>query len=52
MTGLLDVLKESALATGFLDAFETSASREALPRARCATGACCSASTVSAPTPG
>ena len=33
MTGLLDVLKESALATGFLDAFETSASREALPRA-------------------
>jgi TnpA family transposase len=32
MTGLLDVLKETALATGFLDAFETSASREALPR--------------------
>ena len=33
MTGLLDVLKETALDTGFLDCFETSASREALPRA-------------------
>ncbi|ERP98378.1 transposase [Labrenzia sp. C1B10] len=33
MTGLLDTLKETALETGFLDAFETSASREALPRA-------------------
>lgn len=33
MTGLLDVLKEAALDTGFLDCFETSASREALPRA-------------------
>lgn len=32
MTGLLDVLKETALSTGFLDAFETSASREVLPR--------------------
>lgn len=32
MTGLLDALKEAALDTGFLDAFETSASREALPR--------------------
>ncbi len=32
MTGLLDTLKETALDTGFLDAFETSASREALPR--------------------
>lgn len=32
MTGLLDVLKETALDTGFLDAFETSASREMLPR--------------------
>ena len=31
MTGLLDALKETALDTGFLDAFETSASREALP---------------------
>lgn len=31
MTGLLDALKEAALDTGFLDAFETSASREALP---------------------
>lgn len=33
MTGLLEVLKEAALDTGFLDAFETSASRVALPRA-------------------
>lgn len=33
MTGLLDVLKEAALDTGFLDAFETSASRVALPKA-------------------
>lgn len=33
MTGLLDVLKEAALDTGFLDGFETSVSREALPRA-------------------
>ncbi|RLK07292.1 Tn3 family transposase [Ruegeria conchae] len=32
MTGLLDTLKETALETGFLGAFETSASREALPR--------------------
>ncbi len=32
MTGLLDVLKEAALDTGFLDAFETSASRVALSR--------------------
>ena len=32
MTGLLDVLKETALDTGFLDVFKTSASREALPR--------------------
>ena len=32
MTGLLDTLKEAALDTGFLNAFETSASREALPR--------------------
>ncbi len=32
MTGLLDALKETALDTGFLDVFETSASREALPR--------------------
>lgn len=32
MTGLLDVLKEAALDTGFLEAFETSASRVALPR--------------------
>lgn len=32
MTGLLDTLKETALDTGFLDAFETSASREAMPR--------------------
>ena len=32
MTGLLDVLKETALDTGYLDAFETTASREALPR--------------------
>ena len=31
MTGLLDALKETALDTGFLGAFETSASREALP---------------------
>lgn len=31
MTGLLDALKETALDTGFLNAFETSASREALP---------------------
>ncbi len=31
MTGLLDVLKETALDTGFLDSFQTSASREALP---------------------
>jgi len=27
MTGLLDVLKEAALDTGLMDAFETSASR-------------------------
>lgn len=33
MTGLLDVLKETALDTGFLDCFETSASREALAHA-------------------
>ena len=32
MTGLLDVLKEAALDTGLLDAFETSASRVALSR--------------------
>ncbi len=32
MTGLLDALKETALDTGFLDVFETSASREALAR--------------------
>ena len=32
MTELLDVLKEAALDTGFLDAFETSASRVALSR--------------------
>ncbi len=32
MTGLLDVLKEAALDTGYLNAFETSASREMLPR--------------------
>ncbi|WP_373636629.1 Tn3 family transposase [Yoonia sp. BS5-3] len=32
MTGLLDALKETALDTGFLDVFETSASREALDR--------------------
>lgn len=32
MTGLLDVLKETALDTGFLNSFESSASREALPR--------------------
>jgi len=32
MTGLLDTLKETVLDTGFLDAFETSASREALPK--------------------
>nr|WP_282569084.1 Tn3 family transposase [Aliiroseovarius sp. S2029] len=31
MTGLLDALKETALDTGFLDVFETSATREALP---------------------
>lgn len=31
MTGLLDTLKETALDTGFLGTFETSASREALP---------------------
>ena len=30
MTGLLDVLKETALDTQFLDCFESSASREAL----------------------
>ena len=30
MTGLLDVLKETALDTGFLSSFQTSASREAL----------------------
>jgi len=30
MTGLLDVLKETALDTGFLDCFESSASREVL----------------------
>lgn len=33
MTGLLDVLKETALDTGFLNNFQTSASREALPAA-------------------
>ena len=33
MTGLLDVLKETALDTGFLNSFQTSASREALPPA-------------------
>lgn len=32
MTSLLDILKEAALDTNFLDVFETSASREALPR--------------------
>ncbi|MFT8347293.1 Tn3 family transposase [Gluconobacter oxydans] len=32
MTGLLDVLKEAALDTGLLDAFETSASRVSLPK--------------------
>jgi hypothetical protein len=32
MTGLLDALEETALDTGFLDVFETSASREALDR--------------------
>ena len=32
MTSLLDVLKETALATGFLRHFKTSASREVLPR--------------------
>src|ERR1700761_1384102 len=32
MTELLDVLKETALDTGFLNAFETSASRVALSR--------------------
>src|SRR3546814_17213167 len=32
MTGLLDVLKEAALETGLLEAFETSASRVALPK--------------------
>lgn len=32
MTSLLDVLKETALDTGFLDCFETSASREVLPK--------------------
>ena len=31
MTGLLDVLKETALDTGFLGSFQTSANREALP---------------------
>lgn len=31
MTGLLDVLKETALDTGFLSSFQTSANREALP---------------------
>ena len=31
MTGLLDVVKETALDTGFLNSFQTSASREALP---------------------
>jgi TnpA family transposase len=31
MTGLLDVLKETALDIGFLNSFQTSASREALP---------------------
>jgi len=31
MTGLLNVLKETALDTGFLSSFQTSASREALP---------------------
>lgn len=33
MTGLLDVLKETALDTGFLNSFQTSASREVLPPA-------------------
>jgi TnpA family transposase len=33
MTGLLDVLKETAIDTGFWEVFQTSASREALPRA-------------------
>ena len=32
MTGLLDVLKETALETKFLEQFQTSASREVLPR--------------------
>ncbi|MFD2741719.1 Tn3 family transposase [Sulfitobacter aestuarii] len=31
MTGLLDVLKETALDTGCLNSFQTSVSREALP---------------------
>ncbi len=31
MTGLLDVLKETALDTRFLNSFQSSASREALP---------------------
>jgi TnpA family transposase len=33
MTGLLDVLKEAALDTGLMEAFETSASRVTLPKA-------------------
>src|SRR3546814_3372700 len=33
MTGLLDVLKEAALDTGLMDAFETSASRVTLSKA-------------------
>lgn|GEM_PF-6575500 len=33
MAGLFEVLKGAALDTGFLDAFETSASRVALPKA-------------------
>lgn len=32
MTGLVDVLKETALDTGFMDVFQTSASRQALPQ--------------------
>ncbi|MCW8060534.1 hypothetical protein NMC30_25215 [Agrobacterium tumefaciens] len=51
MTGLLDVLKEAALDTGFLDVFETSASRVALPKAVLDQRRCF-ASMASAPMPG
>ena len=47
MAGLLDVLKEAALDTVFLDGFETSASREALPQAM--TGVSCLRSTRQEP---